>query len=291
MQKILMFLFCLVISAAGYAEPLLDFQVGQKAKYKVQYETKTLQMHQKGGTEFNVEIMAIDHKKGIIDAKVQLTRLHLVSTGNDPLYGSYKLFYDSAKKSKMSAKDKDASQELDKALRNVLGESLCFRIKKDLEIEELTGKLKFFEEEPSSSIPLQETAVAQTLCEFLGQIFHLADKQAGLKKYPLAIYPLAKSYDSDINIHSKHYKIAEKALFAISKNGDTSLEGKWTGESSINEKDTKSHIVIKVNGKMTFAKKNPLLQTRDIHMDLTIKQPGNQSSHCRIHQIWTSRSN
>ena len=291
MKKIVMFLFCLSVSTAAHAEPLLNFEAGQKAAYTVKYEHKSNERHQRGGNEFNVEIVKVNKEKGYIDAKVQLTRVHFTSRCIDPVYGSTRLFYDSAKKSKMSAVDTASSEEFDHALQIVLGKTLHFRIKKDFNLQERSGKFKIFDAEVSQAIPLQEKAIAQTIIELVGQIFHLADKDAGAKEYTLPIYPILRNYDPEIKAHSKLYKINEKASFVLVNDGEEKLEGKWSGSSSILAKKTKFAIDLKLDANISFSKKNPLLLTRESKTTLHLKQPGYKANRFTVYETWTSRPN
>lgn len=286
------FVSCCVLAGSVDAAPLLNFQAGQKASYVIQQTLTGGGATDFGDAKFNfathlgfdVTIISVDPQTGNFpfEVEVKITRIET----NDQIllpFTKHQVTYNSSKKNNNPA--------LQKLISKLMSAPLRFKVHQDFEVVEVSGKLEKFADRYMDRTDLALVGGSSfTYRMLLGQIFHLAGEEEGKLTYPVVVHTLANWEEEPSSYHSA-YKIKNRCSYTITKQSNKVLQGTWIGTGSVNSDLYELNNSVALEGKVTWLKANPLVQTRDITFKLKEKDLGDDQLNVDavVHQKWSSR--
>lgn len=297
MQKFLAIAFSLLIFVgSANADPLLNFEVGQKASYQIEGSMSfyadeidlSLPTRETGTFDFVLEILDKGPEGNypfLVDVKLQKwhKRTHLSKGLEETI-----VVFDTANPVPLSPK-------LQQMVAQLLDKSFRFQVNKDFNVTEcsdLLAQLNLDAQSEEEQIFLSEFLL--TLREHLGQIFHLADCSAPSMptkrgtNYPVNLAPFL--VNGKMLVSDDPFTITGESHFTVKDPKDGLLEGTWRGNTKLVTENHDFQIKYYVTGKVTWSAVNPLVQTRELNFKLnsgTIDEK--EIIKVLYNQKWTSK--
>lgn len=276
---------------AVHADTLL-FKAGDKAFYTITQKINAEGIifgdpiiHESEATiDFNVEILSSNPETlGYpFDVEINLRRMRVVQSESDGS-STDKIKYDS-KSSKNSA-----NPVLVKHLKKLIDHPLRFRVEDEFQVKETTGYLEEIYFDCDENL---FGATPWTYELMLTQLFHLTGEDLQKENsYSVSCYQLLNFEDDPMD--EEEQKIDQDSNYTVTAVNSKEIKASWLGEAKVTaapDNEDGMDGTVSVNGHVTWNMKNPILQKRDLKVNLDATHPSSLDFKLKatIHQRWES---
>ncbi len=282
---------CIGVCQFAFAEPL-TFKAGDKASYTITQETKSeLEWFSKefgsatGSIDIDVEILSVNEETLSYPYEVQviLKRVSGLDVAKDG-YSVTTTAYDSG-----SLKNED-NQLLAEYFEKLIDHPLTFKVEKDFQVKETSDYLTPLHEDFESPCSIEMLGASPwTYQVFLTQLFHLSGEDLQIATVHKKSCHQFISWEDE---PSEDLKILnQESDYTINSNDSVKIDASWQGNAKVESFEDSMNGEVTLTGSVNWDNANPMIQQRDVKIDLEAYMNGFFSINAKlsIHQTWQSR--